>query len=179
MTHSLIRCLLTCCLPLGGCAAPLKPSDFAETRPAFDPIEFWTGKTASWGVMENRDGDPTAIVTTTTLGELESPDSLHMVQTLVVDGKTSIRDWHIRRLADGHFEATANDIIGIARATPHGRTLYWNWTLATRPGNGWYNVNMQQWMYLADNGTLMNRTVIRKFGIKLAQVSEQFVRQND
>jgi hypothetical protein len=31
-------------------------------------------------------------------------------------------------------------------------------------------------MYLADNGTLLVRTIITKLGIRLAEISEQFVR---
>jgi hypothetical protein len=33
---------------------------------------------------------------------------------------------------------------------------------------------MDQWMYMMDGGAMMNRTTIRKFGIILAEVSEQF-----
>ena len=97
---------------------PLKPTAFANTAPAFDPVTFWTGHTSSWGVIENRDGAPTAIVTTTT------------------------------------------------DATPEGP-------------NGLLNVSMEQWMYLADNGTLLNRTIITKLGVRLAEISEQFVRSNE
>ena len=35
---------------------------------------------------------------------------------------------------------------------------------------------MRQWMYLAGDGTLMNRTVT-KLGLTLAEVSERFVRR--
>lgn len=160
-----------------GCSAPLKPAAFAATSPAFDPVTFWTGKTHSWGVMENRDGAPAAIVTTTTDGTPAGEDGLLMIQQLVVDGKPTTRQWHMRRLSPGQFVATATDMIGTARASASGRTLHWTWTLATKPGNGFYNVKMEQWMYLSDNNTLLNRTVISKWGVRLAEISEQFVRE--
>ena len=163
-------------LLMAGCAAPLGPAAFAATTPAFDPVAFWAGHTSSWGVIENRDGAPTAIITTTTDATPEGTDGLHMVQRVVHDGETTVRDWHFRRLGKGQFEATANDLVGTARGSTSGRTLHWTWTLATRPGNWLYNVTMDQWMYLADDRTLMNRTVITKFGVRLAEVSEQFVR---
>ena len=164
----------------GGCAAPLGPGAFASTTPAFDPVTFWAGQTASWGVIENRDGAPTAIITTTTDSVPEGPDGLHMVQQVVHDGQDTTRDWHFRRVGRGQFEATANDLVGTARGATSGRTLHWTWTLATRPGggpfDGLFDVTMDQWMYLADDGTLMNRTLISKLGVRLAEVSEQFVR---
>ena len=168
--------LCAVCL-LAGCTATLKPKDFAGTGPAFDPVAFWTGRTSSWGVIENRGGAPTAIVTTATEGTPEGDGGLHMIQHVTTGGKTTVRDWHIRRTSPGHFEATANDVVGTARGAPSGRTLHWTWTLAAKPGNGLYNVKMDQWMYLADNGTLLNRTTVTKLGVRIAEISEQFVRE--
>jgi hypothetical protein len=172
------RFLFLCAvLTIAGCSSPLRPEAFAKTAPAFDPVTFWTGRTASWGVIENRDGAPTAIITTTTESTPEDEDGLHMVQHVVTNGKDSVRDWHMRRLGGGHFEATANDVAGIARGSTSGRTLHWTWILETRPGNDLFNIRMEQWMYLADNGTLMNRTIVTKLGVRLAEISEQFVRR--
>jgi hypothetical protein len=162
---------------VNGCASALPPSAFAATTPAFDPVNFWTGRTSSWGVIENLDGAPTSIITTTTDGTPEGKGGLHMIQRVSHNGENSVRDWHIRRLEHGQFDATANDVIGTAHGSPSGRTLHWTWILAAKPGNPLFELTMNQWMYLADNGTLMNRTVITKFGIRLAEISEQFVRK--
>lgn len=161
----------------GGCGAPLRPEAFANTRPAFDPVEFWTGRTNSWGVIENLSGAPTEIIMTHTEGTLECIAGLHMIQHVVTGGKDSVRDWHIRRVGGGWFEATANDMVGPAHGRPSGRTLHWIWTLAAKPGNGLFNVTLEQWMYLADDGTLLVRTIITKLGLRLAEISEQFVRR--
>ncbi len=174
-----VRLALGLALSAAGCSSALPPAAFAGTTPAFDPVTFWAGRTASWGVIEDRDGAPTAIITTTTAATPEGPDGLHMVQHVVHDGQDTARDWHFRRLGGGRFEATANDLVGVARGATSGRTLHWTWTLATRPGHPLYDVTMDQWMYLAESGTLLNRTIITKFGIRLAEVSEQFVRVGD
>jgi hypothetical protein len=162
---------------LAGCASTLPPAAFAKTTPSFDPIKFWTGHTSSWGVIENLDGDPTSIISTTTDGTPEGADGLHMIQHVFHGNEVTARDWHIRRISPGHFEATANDVLGAVHGSTSGRTLHWNWTLQTKPGNPLFNVTMDQHMYLADNGTLMNRTIIRKCGLRLAEISEQFVRK--
>ena len=162
---------------LCGCAAPLQPKAFASTTPAFDPITFWTGRTASWGVVENRDGAPAQIITTTTNAMAQDMGDLHMVQHVVTGGKESVRDWHIRRLGNNRFEASASDMVGTTSGSPSGRTLHWTWVLATKPGHDLFNVRMEQWMYLADNGTLLVRSIVTKFGVRLAEISEQFVRR--
>jgi hypothetical protein len=175
MKHAICLCTL---LLAAGCSAPLRPAAFAGTSPAFDPITFWTGRTASWGVIENRDGAPTSIIQTTTEGTPDGADALRMVQHVLLNGHDSARTWHIHRLANHEFEATATDMVGTARGSTSGRTAHWTWTLAADPHNALLNVTMDQWMYLSDNNTLLVRTIVTKLGIRLAEISEQFVRHD-
>jgi hypothetical protein len=148
---------------------------FESSGPSFDPVTFWTGHTRSWGVIENRSGQPTGIVTTDCIGSAEGDDGLRMTQTLTLgDGTVQHREWHMRRTAQGEFQASANDMVGMAAGSARGRAFHWSWTLATKPGDALRDVTMDQWMYLMDGGTMVNRTTIRKFGIVLAEVTEQF-----
>ena len=167
-----LGCALAALLAVNGCSKPMDVSGFAGTAPAFDPVVFWTGHTHSWGVVENRAGAPTDIVQTDCIGEAEGPDGLHMRQTLTEgDGTIAHRDWHLRRTAPGQFEATANDMTGTAHGEAAGRVFHWTWVWNKAGG-----LSMHQWMYLMPDGTMMNRTVITKLGVTLAQVSEQFSR---
>ena len=164
-------------LLLSGCGKAMHVQDFAKTSPAFDPLTFWTGHTHSWGVIENRAGAPTEMVETDCLGEPEGPDGLQMRQTLTEsDGTVTHRDWHLRRIAPGQFEAAANDMVGTAHGQAAGRAFHWDWVWAAGGGNPLKHVTMHQWMYLMPDGTMMNRTVVTKLGVTLAQVSEQFSR---
>jgi hypothetical protein len=160
---------------LAACSPPLPIARFAETTPGFDPVAFFTGHTHSWGVLEDRSGQPTGIVTTDCQGTVEGPDGLHMVQHLTLpDGTTQMRDWHMRRAAPHLFEATANDMVGTAGGEARGRVFHWRWILATKPGDALRNVVMDQWMYGEADGAMVNRTTIRKLGVVLAEVTEQF-----
>ena len=162
------------CLMLTSCSS-LKPSDFADGRPLFDPAQFFTGRTESSGVLENRAGAPTQRVTTETFGRWVG-DVLELEQDLVFSGgKRQHRSWRIRR-RDGHrYEATANDVIGTIRGESYGNVFHWTFTLALSPGNFLGNVRMSQWMYLESDGrTMVNHSTIRKAGIVVAQVTEQF-----
>lgn len=153
----------------------MRVADFAATRPEFDPIAFWTGHTQSWGVVERRDGSPSEIVRTDCLGEPDGPDGLRMHQVLTEgDGTVTHREWRLRRLGPGRYEATANDMVGRAEGQAAGRAFHWRWVWATKPGNPLLNVTMSQWMYAYPDGTMMNRTVISKLGMQFAAVSEVF-----
>jgi len=167
--------ILILTLALAACDKPLPVSHFADTTPTFDAIAFWTGHHRSWGVLENRGGAPTDTVVTDCIGTVQPDGTLHMAQTLTLgDGTTTHRDWHLRRTGPATFTATANDMVGEAHGTAAGRVFHWTWVLALSPGNALKNVTMDQWMYLYPNGTMMNRTTIRKLGVVLAEVAEEF-----
>jgi hypothetical protein len=157
---------------LAGCDKPMPVGAFAGTSPAFDPVTFWTGHARSWGVVENRGGAPTAIITTDCTGVADGPDGLSMHQTLTQDGKTTSRDWHMRRVSPGHFVATANGMAGEANGEAAGRAFHWTWRWKTGGVAG--TVLMSQWMYLLDDGSLLNRTTVSKLGVTVAEVSEVF-----
>jgi hypothetical protein len=163
-------------LVLSGCHSEVPVAAFANA-PAFDPVQFFTGHTHSWGVEEDRSGAPKGAVTTDCVGTATGSDGLHIVQHLTLpDGTQQTRDWHLQRVAPDRYEGTANDMVGTATGEVHGRSFHWIWTLTTSPGNPLLNVTMDQWMYLMDDGAMVNRTTIRKFGIIVAEVTEQFDR---
>lgn len=143
----------------------------------FDPLKFFTGRTRSSGVFENRRGEPTNPVKTETTGRLVNGE-LHLEQILFIGNEAGQhRSWKVRRIGRTRFEATANDMVGTARGNVSGNTFTWTFTLVTKPGNPLFNVRMTQHMYLQPDGrTMINRSMIRKFGILVASVTEQFRR---
>ena len=169
--------LVVAVLTLAACSEPMPIQAFRDTRPAIDPVRFFTGHVRSWGVMENRSGQPTSIVTTDCRGEADGPDGLRMTQTLQVGAEPPVtRLWRMRRTASGQFEASANDSVGAAVGDASGNAFHWQWSLALQPGNALKNVTMDQWWYLLEDGSMLNRTTIRKLGIIVAEVTERFAR---
>ncbi len=161
---------------LTSCAS-MKPSDFSDGRPLFDPATFFTGHAKSFGVLENRAGTPKQRVRTETSGKWAGA-SLELEQDLIFgDGKRQHRSWRIRRVDAHHYEATANDVIGTIHGESFGNVFHWSFKLALSPGNPLGNVRMSQWMYLQPDGqTMINHSTISKLGVVVAQVTEQFRR---
>jgi hypothetical protein len=161
---------------LAGCTDPMPVSAFRGTVPGLDPVRFFTGHVRSWGVLEDRSGQPTDMVTTDCAGTPDGPDGLNMTQTLTIgSAMPTTRQWHMRRTGPNSFEATANDMVGTAKGELSGRAFHWRWTLALSPGNSLKDVTMDQWWYLQPDGSLLNRTTIRKLGLIAAEVTEHFV----
>lgn len=165
---------LTACML--GCSAPLPVTGFSATGPAFDPIRFFTGHVRSWGVLEDRSGQPTSIVATDCTGEVDGAGTLRMTQRLTIgQDPPTTREWRMHRTGPNTVEATANDMVGPAAGESSGRAFHWRWTLALQPGNPLKNVTMEQWWYLMNDGSMLNRTIVSKLGFIAAEVSEHFV----
>ena len=160
---------------LAGCDRTPRAPAVAGPGPAFDPVAFFDGHTHSWGVIESRSGAPTEQIETDSNGERDGADRLRMVQHMSFqDGTTQERDWSLWRSGLNRFEATANDMVGSAKGEANGSIFHWQWVLARPPGHGLANVTMNQWMYRLQDSSVMIRTTVSKFGIILAEVTEQF-----
>lgn len=172
------RVFMLAALLLAGCSAPLKPAQFSGSG-SFDPVAFFTGHVTSWGVEENRGGQPTGIVTTDCVGTPSPSGGIDMRQTLhLPGGKVQTRIWHLSQTGPDEFQATADDMDGATIGTVGGRAMHWRWILETSPGNALANVTMDQWFYRMDDGAVMIRTNVTKAGVRVLSISEQFEKQD-
>ena len=162
-----------------GCAS-LAPRQFTGSAPAFDPVAFFTGRTRSWGVFENRAGQPARRFATVCDGHRGADGTLLLDQTFTYeDGTVQRRHWRIRRLDAHRYTATANDVVGTGTGEAYGNAFHWEYTVALKPGNPLYHVRLRQWMYLQTGGqTMVNRASIHaRGGLTVAQVTEFFRRE--
>ena len=173
MRHFLLAVGLAAGLVSACAAGPVRPNGAAE--PGFDPIAFFDGHTRSRGVIEDRSGAPTGPIVTDSVAYQDAAGRLHMAQTLMSPGGTAQRrDWVLWRTGPDTFDATANDMDGTARGESTGRMFHWTWIWARSPGDPLMNVTMNQWMYRMDDGSVIIRTAVSKFGFIVAEVTEQF-----
>lgn len=158
-----------------GCRS-LEPRDFAGSRTVFDPDTYFLGHTYSWGVIENRSGEPSSRFSTECHGRRNQAGDVVIEQTFHFEGgRTQQRTWQVHRIDPHHYQATANDVVGLARGQPHGNAFRWEYTIALKPGNPLFNVHLRQWMYLPEGSeTMFTRVEVTKFGITLQQITESF-----
>ncbi|MEO8378989.1 MAG: DUF3833 family protein [Acidobacteriota bacterium] len=164
-------------LPLLTACGSLSPSHFSTAEPRFEPDRYFEGPTRSWGVTESRRGNPKSRFRTEMFGRREG-DVLVVTQDFTFeDGRTQRRLWRIRRIDEHRYEATSPDVPGVAPGEAYGNTFHWEYTLALTPHNVFTRVRMHHWMYLqADGTTMINRVIITKLGVVIAETTEHFHR---
>jgi len=96
----------------------------------------------------------------------------HMTESFAYDnGDTLERVWDLKvNSDDGLIEATAPDIIGtgIGKQSGSGVRLCYNIKLPKSAGS--HVLNTVDWLYLMENGTIINRSQFRKFGLKVGEL---------
>ncbi len=68
-------------------------------------------------------------------------------------------------------------MIGQARGEVAGNALRWRYRLNLPVDGSTYEVDFDDWMYLMDEDTLINRSSMSKLGVELGQVTLFFRRQ--
>ena len=153
----------------------MQPVDFAGATPTLDPLAFFTGHIVSSGMVETASGAPDEAFTSDMMGTRGPDGSLTLKQDFsFADGTKPTRVWTYHKTGDQTFEGTAADVSGPAKGEAYGNLFHETYTLELDPGNALKNVAMEQWMYLEDDGTIVNRVTIRKLGLVVAMVTEYF-----
>lgn len=85
-------------------------------------------------------------------------------------GTIQNREWTLRLSNDGGIKAEAADLVGVGSGQQMGSAVVLNYRIELTADAGGHVLDATDWMYLMDNGTVMNRTQFRKFGIKVAEL---------
>ncbi|WP_412504181.1 DUF3833 family protein [Roseovarius sp. SYSU LYC5161] len=85
-------------------------------------------------------------------------------------GSHQERQWLLRLGNEGRIQATAPDVIGTGEGAQHGSAVRLKYRIKLTEEAGGHELDTVDWMYLMPNGTIMNRSQFRKFGIKVAEL---------
>ena len=69
-------------------------------------------------------------------------------------------------------------MVGEARGEVAGNALRWRYVLNLPVDGSVYEVSLDDWMYLMDEDTLINRSSMSKLGVEVGQVTLFFRRQS-
>ena len=170
--------LLALTVVTAGCSS-MKPEDYAGTEPRFVIEDYFTGKTRAWGIFQDRSGKVRRQFTVDIHGAWESEEFVLREDFSYRDGERQQRTWRIRKLGENSYVGTAADVVGEARGTAYGHALNWSYTLRLTVGDKTWDIDFDDWMFLHEDGVLINRAEMRKFGFRVGEVTLFFKRESD
>ncbi len=150
--------------------AAQKPAHYRGLGPAFDPRNHLNGPILCEGVIYGPFGRVTSRFVAQMHGTWDGNTGILREHFRYDTGVEQLREWRLTMGNDGHIRAEADDLEGIGRGTVEGPTVQLLYRIKLPKDAGGHVLDVTDWMYLTDNGTIMNRSQFRKFGIKVAEL---------
>jgi Protein of unknown function (DUF3833) len=150
--------------------AAQSPSDYTGKGPTFDLRQHLAGPMSCEGVIFG----PTGRVTSRFVADMQGTwagNTGTLAEVFRYDsGTIQHRAWTLVLGESGKITATAADVVGEGTGRVEGSGVLLRYRIRLTPEAGGHVLDVTDWMYLLDNGTIMNRSQFRKFGIKVAEL---------
>lgn len=156
---------------LSACAGGHNLDHYAASQPPLDLKEYFSGPIKAWGIVQDRSGKVTRRFDVDMVGEWKG-DVGTLTETFhYYDGEKQERIWTIRKTADKKYEGTAGDIIGTATGEISGNAMRWAYDMDLKVGDQTYRITFDDWMFNMNDGVLINRSYLKKFGFTVAELT--------
>jgi hypothetical protein len=170
-------------LSLAGCSTP-KIGDFAGQAPVLDMRAYFNGTIDAYGVFTDRSGAVvkrfTVVMTCSWSGPAGQEEGVLDEDFTYSDGTKQRRIWRLTRqggTGPGKYVGRADDVVGQALGEEAGNAFYWYYTLSLPVDGRVIEVQFEDWMYLMDERVMLNKATMRKFGVKLGEVTLAFTKR--
>lgn len=174
MTRFLL--LLVLALSIASCGS-VDVARYADQQPTLDLERFFSQPVKAWGMFQKRSGEVAKRFEVNIISRREGDNLILDERFLYSDGTRQRRVWVLTPTGQGGWIGRADDVVGVASGQVAGNTLHWRYRLNLPVGDSTYEMSMDDWMYLMDEDTLINRTRMSKFGVEVGQVTLFFRRQ--
>ena len=154
---------------LNGCSNNL--NHYEGSKPEADIKEYFDGNIKAWGLVQDWRGRVTTRFDVDMVGSWEGDKGKLEEDFRYYDGKTQQRTWIITKKEDGTYEGTAGDIIGKAEGSTKGSAVNWNYVMDIPVDGKTYRLKLDDWMWQMNDGVLINRSYLKKFGITVAELT--------
>jgi hypothetical protein len=159
---------------LAGCTT-VDVAEYRAEKPPLDLAQYFNGSIDGWGMFQDRSGKVVKRFHVRIDAKWQGNTGTLDEHFTYSDGEKQNRVWTLTK--DGNrYRGTAADVVGTAEGSTEGNALHWRYVLALPVDGKVWNVDMDDWMYLVDEGTLLNRTTMSKFGFRLGEVTLAFRR---
>ena len=103
-----------------------------------------------------------------------------LAETFYFEGEEelSYRNWQLTKQNNGEYIGTAEDVLGEAIGVHKGFAFHFQYDLLLSIDEDTYEVSMDDWMYQLDDNKVMNKTSMHKFGVKVADITLFFDKEN-
>lgn len=131
---------------------------------------FFDGPLTVTGLLKNRFGHVQRRFTATIAARWNGNKGILDERFVFDDGEVQTRTWHVDQVDAHHIEATAGDVVGVAKGQNAGHALHLRYKLAVPLRGRQIVFEMSDWMFQIDAKTIINHTIMSKWGFKVGEL---------
>lgn len=146
------------------------PKNYAETGPQFDLKTHLSGEMLSEGLIFGPNGKMTNSFVAKMVGTWDGDTGTLTEEFTYSNGKTQNRKWYLKLGPNNTFTATADDLVGEGQGVVSGSTVRLSYEIILPQDAGGHTLQATDWMYLTADGAIINKSEMRKFGLKVAEL---------
>jgi hypothetical protein len=155
------------------------PNDMSPIRaaPSFDLTTFLEGRTFAWGIFEDRFGRVRRRFTVEMVGRWQERVFYLDERFTYDDGSEENRVWRVEPAGQARFTATCADCVGIAEGECSADAIRMAYTFRLKLDGRELHVAFDDRIYRLGDNIAVNRATMRKWGVRLGEVSLFFKRE--
>lgn len=153
-------------------------NDYSKNSPKLDVREFFNGHLTAHGVLKDRSGHVTRYFNATIDASWDEQGAGTLSEKFLFDdGEEQSRIWKLTPNNDGHYTASANDVLGTSVMNTSGNALILKYVLQVVYKGDVLNLNVDDRMFLVNDNMIINESVMTKFGFKVGEIDLVIVRR--
>lgn len=160
--------LLAC---ISGCSAGGSLDHYVDMKPELKLEDYFNGPIKAWGIVQDRSGNIKRRFSIDMVGEWKGETGTLTEDFNYYDGEKQQRVWTIKKLAGQKYEGTADDIIGVASGEVQGNAVRWEYQMNIDVGDNTFKLTFDDWMFQMEDGVMINRSYLKKFGFTVAELT--------
>lgn len=141
--------------------------------------EFFAGRCRAWGIVEDRFGILRERFQVVVRGDWD-PVRCRLALTedfVYADGRRESRIWRLDKLNDTLYRGYSDGVLGYAEIRRQGSAVRLRYRMRVPIAGQSLSLVFDDRMYRQDDGLILNRVALRKFGLLLATITICFQRE--
>lgn len=143
---------------------------YKNNNPKLDIKKYLNGNLEAVGILKNRSGEVTRYFSVKMSANWSGNVGTLKEEFIFDDGEKQSRTWTFNFTDEENFTSKAEDVIGTGKGRQLGNTLMMKYVLRIPYNKSTIDLNMEDWIYMVDDKTLINTTIMRKFGFKVGEL---------
>lgn len=171
--------ILLAALILNACSS-VAINTYQDNEPKLVLHEFFNGELTAHGIIKNRSGEVTRYFNVTMTGTWDDKGVGTLAEDFIFnDGSTDSRTWTFTPAAPANlsekystkYSAKANDTLSPTPVDISGNAFFMNYDLLINYDGDEIDVNIDDKMYLINDNTIINESVMTKYGIEVGYIT--------